>query len=428
MDQVISAFKAKLERMGAFPLPTPTCVRAAEILKDHLAAMPAACAVNVVEIVSRGIRRYVVANSSRPNLVHEFLSTAKTTGGPSRLTEANVELASAIGSGAAFHIVRTGFDFYEPANEGIMKLFRAVNSNFDGEKTLIDLSNVRAAIAGFKEAFIKPKEATTYNPTGKTKGEKSIVSEWSTKAKVIRESNKKAFEDKILSDKELQLTPKNFKGEHAHVKQQFHRFIEQTVSGAEEWLKRVLTCAAAFRLRMVGEDRGLVRDELRRFRQAMSTDTGRSAAWLKSRMPIFDAIEGHIKAMMEYGPEIVPVKPGNSTTFDELDAAIGAVWDEIFRSRFCAEPRAFAFLSGRQYADGAEEVFPAFTIASQTCFWICGTEDKRPNPKEYQVIGPEENVGDGSQTGSYMWPCSSCRNRSKLMLSGLVQREAPYEV
>lgn len=366
--RVVKAYAASPERMGNFPLPDIDVVIAAEVLKQHINQGAYSHAVEVAQVGAGFTREFVFANSGAPGALNVDVDAA---------TEA---LRRRLGDRSSFVQIKTPFDFYEPAHRDVHALMQSVRADFDGDQKLVRLLDVQQAIGGLDTALANPSQGPTYDtmhPKQQQHWQKSIGLVQHT-----GQSNQQIV-DHMTFIKGALRDPKLGKPQ-------------------QDAIKRLLAAAAALRLRVVvGTDRAAVRTALTLKANRIAEQTVR---------PWYAAIGGHLKALLATAPAEINNSTLPPVPFKAFQSAVDEIFRALAQSRYCAEPRVFAAIrQGKLSAD---------TLISQACFWYVG-QDGTPNPGEYQVIGPIDAPDDAARSGSYMWACSSCKQRSASMVGGI---------
>ncbi|MHA6195007.1 hypothetical protein ACX3YG_11605 [Pseudomonas wadenswilerensis] len=390
-QQVLTAYGANAARMGAFPLPDMDTVYAAEILKDHLIGSPYSHAVEVARI-NTGIRDlYVFANSGAPGMLEVDVDGA------------NAVLRQALGPLASFAQIRRDYVFYEPQHRDVATLLGTVRAGFSTQQhpaLLVRLGDVQAAINSFDALVndlvrgpgVLPARQNPDAPGLNPKAQASILTAQNRTASMglAASGNNAAIPRTELLDR-AQIAG-------LAAKMGMARASGQASGPQKTCLKTLLAAALALRLRLIE------RTDAAAVRQAFAALTPPLRNY--PMFPFLGQIADFIDAL------IVPASPIPAPVIGHT--AFQATAAEIVRvagqSRFCAEPRVFSAVGVNAEFDGA--------LVSQVCFWYGGT-DNVPNPTEYRVIGPKATPGDGSLSGSYMWACSSCANRSAQMVGPL---------
>jgi hypothetical protein len=380
--------------MGDFPSPSREVVIAAEVLKDYVAGTPGSAAIEVVEIGGPVSRKYVIATSGNPDALN----------GPGRppfdIGRASADLTSALrvfNVRAEFFYANKAYDFYQPLHKEAITAVKRLVPLFDGFARRINLQDVQALFQELLPLFNSTASLAGSVPPNSlvNRNQRATMHYQNVKQSVIR----KARDGSPLAN----LT--SLTGARLNILDQIQTSREMD----EAQFERLMGVCIALRLNAIEDNhRTPVRNALDAFLHTMSQTGANRVKTAVDRM--YQRLPDYLRALADKWDQ-QPIPP---LGIPHIERMLNKVGSTLMRSRFCAEPRAFAFLS----KDSVDSVSPA--VRSQVCFWWGGAgANFRPNPPEYQVIGPQGHAADGTLSGSYMWPCTSCKNRSAEMLSGL---------
>lgn len=373
--RVIRAYHASPDRMGHFPLPTFEVTVAAEILKDHVTPGPGSHAVEVAQLRDRTAQRFVFGNSGVPGALQVNVEAAQK------------ELRRWFGPGASYLQIRTGFDFYEPEHRDTHDLMTGLRGDFNGETNLIRLQDVTDALGRFRTLVVDHlADAPVYSEMHP--GQKR---HW---GKALRAG------ESLFESRELAPPPSQLLIDRSVLLKSALRPVPQGPN-EQAAVTNLFAAAAALVLRLVEDgDRANIRLAL----------TGLKDELLRLRIRGELVTMGNqLDALLRRRPgEDIPNPPGQIVGFPAFQGRVDAVFRALTQSRYCAEPRVFAAIAQDKAGNGR--------LDGQICFWTVG-QDNTPNPNEYQVIGPVSDSGNAALSGSYMWACSSCKARSRTMLS-----------
>ncbi|WP_425930553.1 hypothetical protein [Pseudomonas sp. NyZ201] len=395
--RVIAAYAASPARMGAFPLPDLDTVYAAETLKDHLVGSPYSHAVEVARI-NNGIRDlYVFANSGAPGVLNVDVEGATS------------QLRRVLGPLASFAQIRRDYSFYEPQHRDVAALLGTVRAGFNTQvhpALLVRLADVQGAIANFTTlvnelghgpAALPPRP----DPTAPGLNPRAQASIQASQDRIVNRGQASTGNNGDIQRAQFL--------DHAQIASLAARAATARSSGQatgaqKDCLKVMLAAALALRLRLI--EPGDVAAVSQAFDNFIPT---------LRRLPMYPFL-GRIADLV--AALIVPATPLPAAALDH--AAFQATAAEVLRvagqSRFCAEPRVFSAVGSQAEFNGS--------LVSQICFWYGGAGNVA-NPVEYQVIGPQATPANAAASGSYMWACSSCCNRSAQMVGPLQRLAMP---
>ena len=348
---------------------------AAEVLKQYLVAIEASMAVELIETGSETSRRYVIARSG-------FAENLATASVPTLALEidfaaASHELTRRLNFNASFVHAQTAYELYQPMNDTAAKL---LDSAQIGPSTQLDPGSLASFLGEIGEAMTNDR----------------------SQARRI-EQRRAAQREEAAQRAKAGLRPQ---------RQAAITWHERQVTQPQ--LERLVAVCIALRLNKISAAaRALVCDELKALLVTMREGSSAPAMQPDIYARLASALESIALKKIAIRPALSLTKE-EKKAFPYLGDLITAASTAILDSRFCAEPRAFSHLSKRSI-DGYRA-----NVRSQVCFWWGGEGAQAPaTPKSYRVIGPRGKPTDASLSGSYMWPCSSCRNRSSDMMNGL---------
>ncbi|MFM0336276.1 hypothetical protein [Paraburkholderia fungorum] len=394
VSNVLGVYQAGAGRMGEFPQPSREVVIAAEVLKQHIVRTSTSAAVEVVEIGSEAVRKYVIATSGKPDALNET-----DNGQPFDLAAANRDLTAelrALNIHVEFIYANQAYELYQPMHKDAIGAIKKASPTFDGAVRKVQLQDVQGLFQQVTALIDASGLAGPQLPVGAqiNRSQRAVVHGHQKKQAAVRQAQHGSAIADLVNQANHRIT--------------LFDQIRTSKELSADQLQALIGVCLALRLNAVeSAHRMAVRSALDTLLNAMS-----AAGALRIRTAIdhlYNEMPRQLNAIAGKN-EDRPPPLGDSV----MDRMIGKIWDTLTRSRYCAEPRAFAYLS-KQSLDTRTVV-----VRSQVCFWWGGTgANPRPNPPEYQVIGPASAPGSGALAGSYMWPCTSCKNRSAEMLRGL---------
>jgi hypothetical protein len=143
--------------------------------------------------------------------------------------------------------------------------------------------------------------------------------------------------------------------------------------------------------------------------------------------PKWKALFGFVEEMLQASKVAIPGKvaeddfisripPCDDKQVTEAMKEAAQAWGANQYGRYCAEPKAYA--CARQLEVGQMLGSQLGSVLGQLAFWYSGNTPARSFSASLLIHGPESAPG-APDSGGYMAPCTSCRNRSAEMLAGL---------